>query len=276
MKETLAHSDSAPGIDHAGPIPMPCPVKPGPALRVIGGTLAVFVSFLAVIVVVRSAGGSTLGRALAVVLGLIVVPIVASPLEWLVHRYVYHEAVVRPLAAIFKVHTAHHFTFFPTWRYVTGGPARRLAIRSRAPGALTNPWRNGVIRLAHFIWYMSIGLVAIWTPGYLLTHNGWFMVGIIVSSAIVSNLFIVVHDTIHRPRSHRLVEVQPWFGFLDRHHYIHHVDLGANLNFLLPLGDVIFGTLRTTLSTDELARHGDLARAKSVPRGRGERAHRAP
>ena len=118
--------------------------------------------------------------------------------------------------------------------------------------------------------------LAIWTPGYLLTHNGWFMVGIIVSSAIVSNLFIVVHDTIHRPRSHRLVEVQPWFGFLDRHHYIHHVDLGANLNFLLPLGDVIFGTLRTTLSTDELARHGDLARAKSVPRGRGERAHRAP
>lgn len=33
-----------------------------------------------------------------------------------------------------------------------------------------------------------------------------------------------------------MVEAQPWFAFLDRHHYIHHVDLGANLNFLLPLG----------------------------------------
>ena len=89
-----------------------------------------------------------------------------------------------------------------------------------------------------------------------------------------SNLFVVVHDTIHRPGSHRLVEAQPWFAFLDRHHFVHHVDPGANLNFLLPLADWLFGTLRTRLTDDELAAHGTLAEAKAAPRGAGERAVR--
>jgi len=92
---------------------------------------------------------------------------------------------------------------------------------------------------------------------------------------VVSNLFIVVHDTIHRPGSHRVVEAQPWFAFLDRHHFVHHVDLGCNLNFLLPLADLLFGTLRTGLSDDEVARHGSLETAKAVPVGEGERVRRA-
>jgi hypothetical protein len=91
----------------------------------------------------------------------------------------------------------------------------------------------------------------------------------------VSNLFIVVHDTIHRPGSHRLVEAQPWFGFLDRHHFVHHVDLGANLNFLLPLADLLFGSLRTQMTQEEIDRHGTLADAKSRPIGEGERARTA-
>jgi sterol desaturase/sphingolipid hydroxylase (fatty acid hydroxylase superfamily) len=119
---------------------------------------------------------------------------------------------------------------------------------------------------------MAIGVLVMWLPGWAITHNVAFLVGMIVSSIIVSNLFIVVHDTIHRPRSHRIVEAQPWFPFLDRHHYIHHVDLGANLNFLLPLADLLFGSLRTELTAGEIARHGTLAEAKGRPLGEGERA----
>lgn len=74
---------------------------------------------------------------------------------------------------------------------------------------------------------MAIGAVAIWLPAWLLTRNIAFIAGIVVSSAVVSNLFIAVHDTIHRPGSHRLIEAQPWYAFLDRHHYVHHVDLGV-------------------------------------------------
>ncbi len=67
----------------------------------------------------------------------------------------------------------------------------------------------------------------------------------------------------------------PWFAFLDRHHYIHHVALGTNLNFLLPLADLLFGTLRRQLTPEELAQHGPLERAKARPAGQGERARAA-
>ena len=170
------------------------------------------------------------------------------------------------------MHTAHHYAYFPTWRYTTGGPARRLAIRSAVPEAHVSPVRNAGVRLAHFAWYLGIGAVVIWLPAWAITRDVAFLAGIVVSSAVVSNLFIVVHDTIHRPRSHRIVEAQPWYPFLDRHHYIHHVDLGVNLNFLLPLADLVFGTLRTELTDDEVAAHGTLRDAKATPVGHGERA----
>jgi sterol desaturase/sphingolipid hydroxylase (fatty acid hydroxylase superfamily) len=118
---------------------------------------------------------------------------------------------------------------------------------------------------------MAISAVVVWLPVWAATRDTTFLAGLVVSSAVVSNLFIVVHDTIHRPGSHRIVEAQPWFAFLDRHHYIHHVDLGANLNFLLPLADLVFGTLRTQLTPEELNAHGPLEAAKARLVGEGER-----
>jgi sterol desaturase/sphingolipid hydroxylase (fatty acid hydroxylase superfamily) len=51
------------------------------------------------------------------------------------------------------------------------------------------------------------------------------------------------------------LEERKWFRLLDEHHYIHHVDNRANLNFLLPLADWLFGTLRVSLSEEERRRH---------------------
>ena len=248
------------------------PVGPVQGARIAFATTGLSAFVVITVALVMVLGDGALSRVAAAVLGFIIVPIIASPLEWFVHRFVYHQPVIKALDAIFKVHTAHHFAYFPTWRYITGGPPRRLSIRVRTPHEHTSRLRNGGVRLAHFGWYMSIGVVAIWLPAWFVTRNGAFLTGIVVSSAVVSNLFIVVHDTIHRPGSHRIVEAQPWYPFLDRHHYVHHVDLGVNLNFLLPLADLLFGTLRRTLTPDELARHGTLAAAKSNRIGEGERA----
>lgn len=221
------------------------------------------------------AGDGVLAGLVSAALGTALVPLVASPLEWFVHRFVYHDDVIEPLGAIHRVHLAHHYAYFPTWRYVTNGPARRLPVRRGSPDVHLSVVRNAGVRLAHFVWYMTIGVVAIWVPVWFLTDNVWFLIGVVGSSVVVSNLFIVVHDTIHRPGSHRIVEAQPWFGFLDRHHYLHHVDLDANLNFLLPLADWMFGTLRTRMTDDELAEHGPLHLAKKRPIGQGERARLA-
>ncbi len=253
--------------------PKASPVGPVDRGRVLLSTGVVAAGLAAAVLVVRSTPrGGVPSAVLTVSLGLVALPVVASVLEWFVHRFVYHEAVIRPLTAIFTVHTAHHFAYFPTWRYVTGGPARRLSIRRRAPEAYRSPIRNAGVRLAHFSWYLAIGLVVVWTPAWYATRSVPFLAGLIASTAVVSNLFIVVHDTIHRPGSHHIVEAQPWFAFLDRHHYIHHVDLGANLNFLLPLADYLFGTLRTEMTPEELARHGPLQAAKARPVGDGGRA----
>ena len=254
----------------------PTPVGSASRARVVGGTLLVTAVAASMTVGVRALpADGAMPFVTALASGLVIVPLVGSVLEWFVHRYVYHEAVVPVLSPIFTVHTAHHYSFFPTWRYVTRGPARRLAITKRAPDIHTSSTRNAGVRLAHFGWYMAIGVVLVWVPGWFATGDVAFLIGIVVSSIVVSNLFIVVHDTIHRPGSHRLVEAQPWFGFLDRHHYVHHVDLGANLNFLLPLADLLFGSLRTQMTQDEVDRHGTLADAKSRPIGEGERARTA-
>jgi hypothetical protein len=247
------------------------PVRPVDRVRVSVGLVVFGVVEVGFVLAARGLPESSLHRLLSFVLGLVLIPIVGSPVEWFVHRFVYHVPVVRPLRAIFNVHTAHHFAFFPTSRYVTGGPARRLAIRRRSPDAHVAPLRNARVRFAHFSWYMAISGLVVWIPVWAATRDAAFLLGLVVSSAVVSNLFIVVHDTIHRPGSHRFVEAQPWFAFLDRHHYIHHVDLGANVNFLLPLADLVFGTLRTELTTEELEAHGPLAVAKARLVGEGER-----
>ncbi|MGE0878570.1 MAG: hypothetical protein AB7L13_17820 [Acidimicrobiia bacterium] len=235
--------------------------------RVTVATAAVMVVVFGSLAVLGNLGGVA-----GFVLGAILVPLFASPVEWCVHRFVYHEPVFRPLKAIFTVHTAHHYAFFPTRRYVTNGPARRLAIRNRAPDIHISAMGNARVRLAHWSWYMAFAMVLLWVPAWFLTRNGTLIVGMIASSCVVANLFIVVHDTIHRPGSHRIVEAQPWYAFLDNHHYVHHVDLGVNLNFLLPLADWMFGTLRRTLTSEELAAHGSLDDAKRTRVGNGERA----
>lgn len=203
------------------------------------------------------------GGVAAFIAGLIITPIIASPIEWLVHRYIYHRSF-NLFRRIYAVHLAHHHLYFPTWRYVTGGPARRIPILAKGVNVPQfSKWRNAVTYLAHFAFYMTIGATLIWLPAWLISRRVEFLAGAVVGTVIVSNLFIVVHDSIHRPGSHRIMESQAWFRFLDDHHYIHHVDTEANVNFLLPLSDWLFGTLRRTLTTEELAKHGSREAAKS-------------
>ena len=274
-RRTLATVVPFPGpvIDERETRPKAAPVTHVDMRRVVGASMIVLTLAIGIELLVRMLPPSGIPAAvISVLAGLVLVPLVASVIEWFVHRFVYHQPVLAPLSAIYTVHTAHHYAFFPTWRYTTSGPAKRLSIRKRTPDIHGQRIRNAGVRLAHFAWYVSFGVVFIWVPSWFATHNVAFMAGLVVASLVVSNLFIVVHDTIHRPGSHRIVEAQPWFAFLDNHHYIHHVSMGANLNFLLPLGDWLFGTLRTDLSKGEITRHGTLAEAKQQPVGAGERA----
>jgi len=245
--------------------------------RVLGMSLMLFLLAAAICALVNGLPDTTLGNTLAFVAGLCLTPLLASPYEWLVHRYIYHRHVMPGLGRIYTIHHhSHHYVFFPTWRYVTSGPPRRIPIAAEGTTtAATGHVENALTRLAHFGFYLVLGLVLIITPAWLATHHVTFALGALTALIVISNLFVTVHDTIHRPGSHRLIEAQPWFPFLDNHHYIHHVDTEANVNFLLPLADWLFGTLRRTLTAEELAVHGSMAEAKAKPVGVGEPAREA-
>lgn len=229
---------------------------------------------IGIIFVVRATGVGMYSTPVAVISGILFTLIPASIFEWLVHRYVYHHKSWGPLAKIYEIHhQGHHAQIFPTWRYTTNGPVRRHPVLEADTSYLYPPgWRNLISKVVHFCFYMSIGLVFIWTPAWLLTQNAVFLASVVLTSIVVSDLFVRVHDAIHYPGRFKFVEAQPWFPFIDRHHYIHHVDLDANVNFLLPLADWCYGTLRTDLSAEEVAKHGTLEQAKATPIGHSEPA----
>jgi hypothetical protein len=223
---------------------------------------------------VRLLPDSLPGNTVAVAAGVVLSVVAASLLEWLVHRYVYHRRVVPLLGRIFRIHHhGHHFAIFPTWRYVTHGTPRRHPILDHSIERLhPRGWRNVLTKLAHFAFYMVAGIVCVGLPAWLATGNRVVLATIVVCNVVFADLFVRVHDAIHYPERHRWMQRLGWFRFPDRHHYIHHVDTEANVNFLLPLADWLLGTMRRTLTADELAQHGSLDEAKAQPVGESEPA----
>lgn len=242
--------------------------------RVLLMAVLMLAACAALVAAVRALSDTAAAAVAAVLAGVVYTTVAASLLEWLVHRYVYHRRWLPGLRHVFTIHhRGHHHIIFPTWRYVTNGPVRRHPVL-RAEAANLHPagWRSLPVKLAHFGFYMSIGAVCIWAPAWLLTGDLAFLAGIVLTSIVFSDLFVRVHDAIHYPGLYPWLEAQPWFHFLDVHHYIHHVDTEANVNFLLPLADWLLGTMRRTLTAEELARHGSLAEAKAHPVGSSEPA----
>lgn len=244
-------------------------------LRIALAWTALVAAVAMLLLLARALPGTPFGGVVAFAIGMVVTPILASPWEWVVHRYVYHRPVVPGLRRIYSIHLAHHRLYFPTWRYATNGPARRIPIvGGESSQVCRTRLGNALTRASHFLFYFGLGVAVILVPSWLLASNLPLLMGAIFSLAVISNLFITVHDAIHRPLSHRLLQRQPWFRFLDEHHYIHHVDVRSNVNFLLPLADLLFGTLRRTLTPAERAAHAPRARAKAHLSGQGEPASR--
>lgn len=239
-------------------------------LRVAVTTCILATTLVVVALAIRGAEPTSFALVVSFVAGIVVTPLAASPFEWVVHRYVYHRPQRDPLDRIYTIHQAHHFAYFPTRRYVTGGAPRRIQILGRRIEASSTGWVNGLTRSAHFAFYFLLGLILICGPAYLLSRSVAFLAGTLVGLVVISDLFIRVHDAIHRPAAHPFLQRQRWFQFLDEHHFVHHVDLDANVNFLLPLADLMYGTLRRSLTEPELAKHGTLRAAKARLIGRGE------
>lgn len=202
--------------------------------------------------------GSLAFHAVAIVAGVAIALVTASLLEWLIHHYIYHRSLLPLLGRIYRIHHhGHHHAVFPPQRYVTSGSPERHPVLGGEATRLHPPgWRNVATRLAHAGFYLAVGAGCVWLPLAFLGAPRTLVLTLVVANGVIADLVVRVHDAIHYPDRHAWLHRQGWFRFLDRHHYIHHIDTEANVNFLLPLADLLFGTLRPSLTLAEEARHG--------------------
>ena len=123
----------------------------------------------------------------------------------------------------------HHYVSFPTWRYVTCGPPRRVPVyredrdRAEATGAGQRPrFHLGIRRLQ----MISAGLI--WVPCVLLGGGLPLLAGLVLASrwsCASSSIAASTTPSISRdlPADRR----RSWFRFLDERRYVHHIDAEA-------------------------------------------------
>ena len=220
------------------------------SLRVVLGSSALLL-FCALAAVV----GRFAPPAVALVAAVLFTVPLCSLGEWLVHRVLYH-ARVPGLALLRRIHQhGHHVALFPPGRYVQRGPYEFMRVRSPLlPFRMAESrFDNRVTKWSQVALHFAVGGPLIVLPGWLLTGRAAFLGGCLLTLALVSFALAHVHGVMHTPRD-RWIERQRWFRWLDRRHYVHHVNVGMNLNFLLPLCDLLFGTHRSRLHPAEAAR----------------------
>ncbi len=107
----------------------------------------------------------------------------------------------------------------------------------------------------HFQWWGGPILVSINIVPWVLT--AWALAALgaslpflafLIAFSVTASLYYVgyesLHYFMHKPKID-FVERSRWFQFLKKHHRIHHVHMNRNLNVLLPLADLLLGTLVT-------------------------------
>ena len=246
------------------------------------GNIRTFISSILLLLVLSSllfatiiTKGTSFYIVTSVFCGITITVIGLSLQEWMVHRYLYHRHHKNHLMKhIYTIHhIGHHSVIFPTERYVTNGPVKRHPIFEKDVTKLGNTESsNFLTRLSHSGSYMLLTCMTIIGPSWLVTHNNILLISIIIATIIICDVVVTVHDAIHYPLQHPRMQKQKWFQFLDNHHFIHHIDTEKNVNFLLPICDFLFGTIKLSLSVDEKRVYGTFNLAKQNPMGYSEPA----
>ncbi len=199
------------------------------------------------------------------VLGPIFTVPMVSLFEWLTHGVMYHRPLPG-LEKIRKIHVGgHHGSLFPPRSYTRQGTYSFMRFREPlTPWQMSDNLADSLLTSGSQVaLHFAMGIVPILLPAWWVTGSVSFLVSTIVSLAFLSYLLAYVHGCIHNPQG-RWVERQGWFQWLDRHHYIHHIDQDANINFLLPLCDLLLGTRKPALTAQEAADNPSFEEAKPL------------
>lgn len=156
----------------------------------------------------------------------LVAVVFASFFEWALHKYFMHRPVGK-FDYAFKAHAiVHHQIFKADHTY--------HLIDEKDKHTIPMAWWNGPVLIA-------VGMLPFLIASWLTGH--WAIVcGAILSCASYYGVYEYMHWCMHLPRK-RNIERSGIFFRLNGHHLLHHRYMHKNYNVVLPLADLILGTL---------------------------------
>ena len=162
----------------------------------------------------------------------LVVIVQASFFEWLYHRYWLHRPWLPP--QMFTAHTLVH-------HQLCKHDDTFHVHDEEQEEALTFQWWGGPLLIA-------INVVP-WAGAAWLLRGAMplsFVVVCLITMVLTISLYYAAyegfHYLMHRPKIGWIERSRP-FRFIERHHRIHHSEMGKNFNVVLPLADLVLGTL---------------------------------
>jgi hypothetical protein len=152
--------------------------------------------------------------------------IYGSFFEWAFHRYFMHLPTFG-ITHFFKGHAkVHHRIYQGDLTYAVG---------DRDPEEVTLAWwAMPILPLAHMPimigLYFQFGMSA--------------AVGMFTACIFYQTAYEYLHYCMHVPQG-RIIEVLPFYRWLNDHHLQHHRKHFTNLNVFIPIADYVFGTRRS-------------------------------
>jgi sterol desaturase/sphingolipid hydroxylase (fatty acid hydroxylase superfamily) len=169
---------------------------------------------------------------LSALLGLLGALVYGSFLEWALHRYVMHTPKISKLA--FKRHAVQHHAY------------------RRAPGTFYIPtdetfiYKLGEDSFMPVLWLLHIPLYYL-IGRYVSLGAG---IGVAVGCGLYLVAYELIHLYVHMPKNYRFQRTR-LFRLLCEYHRVHHQKARKNYNVVLPLADLILGTLSFEEMTPE-------------------------
>jgi hypothetical protein len=176
-------------------------------------------------------------------LGFVCAVVYSSFFEWAVHRFVMHKPV-GPFRYPFEAHAmVHHHVFKADESY--------HLLDKKDAKTIPMAWWNGPV-------LVLLGMLPFLPVSWLTGHWG-LVCGAGLACACYYTGYEYIHWCMHLPKK-RNVERSGIFFRLNGHHLLHHRYMHKNFNVVMPLADLLLGTLLLRSPV-----HFKQARGPSVP-----------
>ncbi|NOT34916.1 MAG: hypothetical protein HOP12_12200 [Candidatus Eisenbacteria bacterium] len=189
---------------------------------------------------------------IAVLVGIVTGLLQATFFEWIYHRNWLHRPWLPP-----QMFTAHTLVHHQLCKHEDTFHVHE----EEQEEALSFQWWGGFALVGlNMVPWVGLGLG--------LTALGVNLPWVAFAIAVASTIFVYYlayegfHYLMHKP-SIPWIESRGFFKFITQHHKLHHIHMGKNFNVVLPLADVLLGTL---ILTDPLPPQKTSPEAKRIAR----------